>query len=200
MNYEEIRKETEQHFKRIHDNFSKLFGTDDFWIAGGAIRDFVQSCSDPKDYDIFVTSIDTELSIVETLEIAGFEMVVKRDNSSVWEKDGDVAFDVVRVDLEPNSLVMDDFDLTCCTAQFGPDGFRCHKNFFRDVRLQELYMNNIKLPYYTYKRIAKHILKGYTVKPYVLAKVMDFAVDEMRDIATEAPRSNSPESEKSSSL
>lgn len=199
--YDTMKSQTVEHFNRVYDNFTKLFGTDDFYIAGGAIRDFVQSFGEPKDYDIFVTNGDTYIDICRKLEQEGYNLELEREHSKVFEKDGDCSFDIIKVDVGFDELVMDNFDLTCCTAQFGPTGFDHHPNFFKDVQEQVININNLKLPYYTYKRIAKHIMKGYTVTPEVLTKVMDFAVSEMEGeivANSEAPSSNDPNSEKSS--
>jgi hypothetical protein len=43
----------------------------------------------------------------------------------------------------------------------------------------EIKINNLKMPYITYKRIAKHIRKGYTVEDTVLREIMNFAVEEI---------------------
>lgn len=197
--YDQMKEQTVEHFNRVFDNFTKLFGTDDFWIAGGSIRDFVQSFGDPKDYDIFVTCDHSFFTIEESLKKAGYVSTLTRENSMVYEKEGDLAIDLIKVELNPDKLIIDDFDLTCCAAQFGPDGFSHHSNFFKDVQEQVINLNNLKLPYYTYKRIAKHIRKGYSVEAEVLVRIMDFAVEEM-DRESKAPESNSTESEKSSSL
>jgi len=198
MNYDKIKQETVERFQSIHKNFTKLFGTDDFYIAGGAIRDFVQSCSDPKDYDVFVTCENSYFTINQALEKAGYRVQLTRENSTVYEKEDELDIDVIQVDPGLDRTPMDDFDLTCCTAEFGPDGLNHHPDFFKDVQEQLININKLELPYYTYKRIAKHIRKGYSVTPEVLVKVMDYAVEEMSK--TQAPESNDPKSEKSSSL
>lgn len=202
--HKNITKEVEGVFGNVHKNFTKVFGTDDFYIAGGAIRDFVQGCQDPKDYDIFVTNKDAFIDISRALEKKGYNTSLIRDNSKVFEADGQTDIDLVKVDLDyiNQTEPMDTFDLTCCTAQYGPNGFKCHPNFFDDVYDKVIEINNLKLPYYTYKRIAKHIRKGYTVSPQVLVDVMDFAVTEMdkEAKAEAAPVSNNTNSEKSSSL
>jgi len=200
-NYDEMKSQTVEHFNRLFDTFTQLFGTDDFYIAGGTIRDFVQSFQDPKDYDIFVTCEHSFFTIEKSLLKAGYTQTLNREHSTVYSKDGELDIDLIKVEPGLDRLVMDDFDLTCCTAQFGPTGFDHHPNFFKDVQEQVIDINKLKLPYYTYKRIAKHILKGYTVTPGVLAKVMEFAVSEMQGeivANSEAPSSNDPNSEKSS--
>jgi hypothetical protein len=186
-NYDDIKKETVEHFKRIHGNFAKLFNTDDFYIAGGAIRDFVDGFQDPKDYDIFVTSEVEFFNILNKLTENGYKITKERENSKVLDKDGDCRFDIIKVEVgefEP----MHDFDLVCCTAQFGPFGLNHHANFFKDVIEKEININNFKKPYLTYKRIAKHIRKGFTVEPKVLVDVMNYAVQDLAE--TEAIESS----------
>lgn len=195
-NYDDMKNQTVEHFNRLFDTFTQLFGTDDFYIAGGTIRDFVQSFQDPKDYDIFVTCEHSFFTIEKSLIKAGYTQKLNRENSTVYEKNGELDIDLIKVEPGLDRLVMDDFDLTCCTAQFGPTGFDHHPNFFKDVQEQRIELNKLKLPYYTYKRIAKHIRKGYTVEDRVLRDVMEFAVLEMD--ASLAPVSNNPNSEVSS--
>lgn len=195
-NYDEMKNQTVEYFNKIYDNLTLLFGTDNFYIAGGAIRDFVQSFSEPKDYDIFVTNDYTFFEIENNLKKAGYKPVLNRENSTVYSKDGELDIDLIKVDPGLDKLVIDGFDLTCCAAQFGPTGFDHHPDFFKDVQEQVIKISNLKLPYYTYKRIAKHIRKGYSVSPDVLMQVMDFAVLEMD--ASIAPMSNNPSSERSS--
>jgi len=177
-NYDELKEQTTMYFKEIHGNFANLFNTNHFYIAGGAIRDFVLSCQEPKDYDIFVNSISLYSNIAESLMANGYTMVEERKNSTVFEKENGCVFDVVFVE---DSSPMDDFDLVCCTAQYGPNGLEHHPDFFKDVINQEININKLKLPYNTFKRIAKHIRKGYTVEPDILVKVMDYAVKETEE-------------------
>ena len=83
-NYDEMKNQTVEYFNKIYDNLTLLFGTDDFYIAGGAIRDFVQSFSEPKDYDIFVTCANSFFVIEQSLEKAGYRTVLNRENSTVF--------------------------------------------------------------------------------------------------------------------
>lgn len=195
--HNKTKEDTIFHFSAIHSLLSVLFDTSDFWIAGGAIRDYIQSNKELKDYDIFVNNKHSFSTISKSLEKAGYKEQIARENSVIYEKDGESDIDLVRVDT-CGGLVIDGFDLTCCSAQFGPDGFKHHPEFFADNDDKIIKINKLTLPYYTYKRIAKHIRKGYVVSDMVLAEVMEFAVHEMEK--EEAPKSNDPKSEGSSGL
>jgi hypothetical protein len=181
-----IKKQTIEHFEKIYANFTELFGTQDFFIAGGAIRDFAESFGEPKDYDIFVNDIGNFHLIGYKLRNAGYTVQTERKNSALFIKDGDVLFDLIYIDTSNSKesfgqYIINNFDLTCCCAAIGECGLVHHPDFFKDIDDKEIKINKLKLPYHTYKRIAKHIRKGYSVDPSVLVQVMDFAVEEFKN-------------------
>lgn len=160
-----MRENVTKFAEELHQQSSERLRTDKFYIAGGALRDFVESGSKyPKDVDCFFQS-ETEFNIAKlSLKAEGFVVVKERNNSVVFEKVGSRTYDLVLLDyITCAADIIVDFDFTNCCIAFGKEGLVTTGTFFEDVVSMTLKINNIKLPYHTIQRAGKFMARGYSL-------------------------------------
>ncbi len=160
-----MREKTFMFAEALFIQTNERLRTDKFYIAGGALRDFVEDGSKyPKDIDCFFGN-ETEFNIAKlSLTAEGFAVVKERTNSVVFEKVGHRTYDLVLLDyIKCAADIIVDFDFTNCCIAFGAEGIVHTGTFFEDVKARRLVINNVKLPYHTIQRAGKFMNRGYSL-------------------------------------
>lgn len=166
-------EKTEEFAKKLFEETSKKLDTVNFWIAGGAIRAFVEapgleSLSDgksvamSKDVDCFFNDPNDMEKAKKSLLDQGYRIGKTRKSSYVMEKEGEVEYDLVFNDFAySGKSIFSDFDFTNCCVAYGKEGLSFGDTFFDDVQKRKLNINRLKLPYHTIQRAGKFMKNGY---------------------------------------
>lgn len=168
-----IKEKTEDFAKRLFDETSEKLGTEKFYIAGGALRSFVETpgldllndgktVAMSKDVDCFFNNAAEYTKSMIKLIKQGYQKSKERRNSVVMEKEGETTYDLVYLEWAfDGKSIIDDFDFTNCCVAYGKEGLTVGDTFFEDVQSCQLKINNVKIPYHTIQRAGKFIKKGY---------------------------------------
>lgn len=171
-----MKEQTEQYGKRLFEQTAELLGTNQFHIAGGVLRAYVEdfhlvssfNSNTPilsKDVDCFFNDGAEYFKAKESLEARGYVVGRERTSSVSMDKDGHTSYDLVYLaKIFNGSDIIDDFDFTNCCIAIGKEGLLLHHdNFFIDVAARNLKINKVKIPYHTISRAGKFMKNGYTL-------------------------------------
>lgn len=184
------KKETELYCESLHIKLSEELGTDKFFIAGGAIRWFVEN-SQVKENDFFSSSVvplnDIDVFITDPtiwqdakdkLMESGYIINKERKSSVVFEKAGKKDINLVLLkNIVVSMQIIEGFDFTNSQAVYGNNELKTSDTFFEDVLDKELKINEIKLPYHSIQRAAKFQKNGYTVSDDVKITLINNALN-----------------------
>jgi hypothetical protein len=144
--------------------FSQVQGN--YWIAGGALRDWVLYRKPMSDIDCwFSCSADLELAKENASKVW---TLTKETNATInWKTPSSKWVQFVKKTYYPNlQSTIESFDFTACCIGLGRDGeVYCHAEALTDIALRRLAFNQILFPASTFKRMAKYCEKGFRICP-----------------------------------
>lgn len=174
-----IKDQLEVYCKVMFNLTSDILGTDQFYIAGGAIRDFVENPDEAhkkvKDIDCFFSCSSAWHDACDRLIRDEWFIDKARDHSKVFSKPGKASLDLVLTEERSPQDIIKNFDLTCCCAAYGKNGLYMAPDFIKDTQNRVLRINMVKLPYHTIQRIDKFKERGYTISDEEAARVLAYA-------------------------
>lgn len=156
-------------------------GVGHFYVAGGSILSQIKG-QIPSDYDIYPTSKEVALSIVEKLDSNGTAVMVT-DRAITYNCSGEIVQVCYNAHEYPNSLeeLFAYFDFTVCMAAWSSkdEKFYAHKTFLNDVLQGRIEYNKGTLyPFASLGRLSKYTQKGYTVSTRTILAMAMNALDK----------------------
>lgn len=139
------------------------------WIAGGALRSYLVG-ERVKDLDIFSNDPDAVQAafIADETFKAGF----KNDLIANFYKEG-ICYQVIKkYKFATPKETIDNFDFTIICAAIGVDGIVVDDRFYIDNAQRRLVVKSLPKPLSTVKRGMKYSMRGYTMCPVGLAKIL----------------------------
>ncbi len=138
--------------------------TKNFWVAGGAVRDFFTQRSVETDIDLFFAN-RLDFSTVRNHwywdDLDHLFPSVENDNViKIITHQG--KFDLVKKFFETPEKTVESFDFTVCAAAVDYDNFYYHPDFFMDLASKRLQIVSLPYPIATLARLQRYIKKGYT--------------------------------------
>lgn len=174
-----------QAFGRLKSLYKKMPAKEISWIAGGALRSFLVG-DKVKDLDIFSNDPESVLSAFKADDT--FKIGHENDFISNFYKDG-ICYQVIKkYKYKSPQETIDSFDFTIVCAAIGPEGIITDERFYIDNAQRRLVVKSLPKPLSTVKRGMKYSMRGYSMCPVGLAKILK-AVQE-NPINWEDPEQN----------
>ena len=164
----QLRKSVDFFREKIFNQFEA-----NFWVAGGAVRDYFLSGSidHSVDIDLFFPGRHNWEKVKKSLVKRGYEISFESDNSLKMTKDN-TTYDLVKIYQHDPKATIYTFDFTICCCAISRHGIYHHETFFIDLLQKRLVVNDLHKPFNTMSRIRKYIMKGFYIDNENLFKVM----------------------------
>jgi hypothetical protein len=144
--------------------FEKVAGN--FWIAGGALRDWVCHRKSLSDIDCWFP--DMQAIHAATEEAKKVWTLTKETAATInWKTENGKWVQFVKKTFYPSlQATIEAFDFTACCLGVDREGnVLCHQDALGDIALRRLAFNQILFPTSTFKRMAKYCEKGFRICP-----------------------------------
>ncbi len=144
-----------------------------FWVAGGALRDYfihghTKNCSD---IDLYFPDNENLEKVKQYLENEKYEIAFESKNSIKMKKDN-IIYDLVKIfQRDPKSTIYI-FDFTVCCCAVDRYGIYHHESFFIDLVQRRLILNNPQNSFNSLSRIRKYAIKGFFIDNENMFKLM----------------------------
>lgn len=137
---------------------------ENYWVAGGAVRDFFSIGRCTTDVDIYFPSTPYYEQAQKIMDDSEECKEIYRDDKTTiyrYKKNkvqlvGNHFFDTPQATIEA-------FDFTVCCAAVDRERLYHHETFFIDLAGRKLVINRIRYPLSTLQRLQKYIKKGFTI-------------------------------------
>jgi hypothetical protein len=144
--------------------FSKVDG--DYWIAGGALRDWVMYRKPMSDIDCWFANQQTFDAATENAKKV-WSLTKETEATINWKTDTGKWVQFIKktfyADLQST---IEAFDFTACCIGVDRSGtVMHHQEALADIALKRLAFNAILFPTSTFKRVAKYCEKGFKICP-----------------------------------
>ena len=147
-----------------------LLDTKKVFLAGGALRTFIDPEDEVSDYDIFFYNLDDVEEIKKMLADRGFNLYYKCPEnklfSYIYSEDDSSSFKVQLICEQAYDSPIDcisQFDFGACAAALTHEKFYCYDMFINNVRSKTITMLALPFPLASFKRAAKYAAKGYNI-------------------------------------
>jgi len=149
----------------LYDKIEKILPGINFWIAGGALRNIMESSTARTDIDIFS---DQPLKINQILDKIGQpgqpklhskEYLVNINAGLVTDR-----LDIVQKSYKNLQETLESFDFTNSAIGIDKASIMLHERFNKDLVSKSLVPLKISSPVATLRRIMKFAAQGYTMK------------------------------------
>lgn len=188
-----ITKATNQAFTECVKYFNKnVFGKvqGNYWIAGGALRDWVCHRKPLSDIDCWfpdqesVNEATTEAKKIWTLTTETAATINWKTENGKW-------IQFVKKTFYPSlQATIEAFDFTVCCLGIDRDGTVLHhQDALGDIALRRIAFNKILFPTSTFKRLAKYCEKGFRICPDQQSVLLLALQKELRESTIEEAES-----------
>lgn len=133
------------------------------FLAGGALRTFINLDEVVSDYDLFFESEVAAEMTRERLKNLGFELIFECPEGKLFTFAGrgmKIQCICENYYLTARELISS-FDFTCCAAAYDGNSLLVHRHFPLAVRQKKLRLLNLTFPVATLGRMMKYEKKGY---------------------------------------
>lgn len=154
----------------IRDIIWQLLDTKKVFLAGGALRTFIDKNDEVCDYDIFFYNLDDVEAIKKMLLDADFNLYYACPEnklfSYIYSEDESSSIKVQLICEQAYESPIDcisQFDFGACAAALTHEKFYCYDMFINNVRSKTITMLSLPFPLASFKRAAKYAAKGYNI-------------------------------------
>lgn len=152
------------------DCIAWLLETKKVFLAGGALRTFIDAEDVVSDYDIFFYNLDDVEEIKKMLTDVGYNLYYACPEnklfSYIYSEDESSSIKVQLICEQAYESPIDcisQFDFGACAAALTHEKFYCYDMFINNVRSKTITMLSLPFPLASFKRAAKYAAKGYNI-------------------------------------
>lgn len=143
--------------------FSKIDSPANYWVAGGALRDFFSTGYPRRDIDLFFHD-QSNFDVIKRELVEYKKTPIVFENANVLSVSfNDHKLDLVKKFFNSPEDTISEFDFTVCSAAVTWDTLYYHKDFFIDLASRKLVINSLPFPLSTLQRLQKYIKMGFTI-------------------------------------
>lgn len=161
--------------------FDKLFFSKidvDFWIAGGALRDYFLygKVLPGTDYDFYFNNKDDWSKVKKYFTENGYVKKYETENSYKVIKNN-TEIDLVKLFYYNPKQTISSFDFTICCCSVSKYAIYHHETFFIDLAQKNIVLNNYNNPINSLIRIKKYMKKGFNIDNYNYLKLIKKSIE-----------------------
>lgn len=156
------------------------------WIAGGAVRTFIEHRNVPKncDFDLWCKTDAVRESIESTAAAKNWTKLFENDTSSNWRTTRGKWVQVIRKHtFETPEKTLAAFDFSVCAMAVSQSRVLVHENALLDMAMKRLSIISLPFPVSSMKRALKYAAKGFSICTGELTKLIE-AVQKAPAVST----------------